>query len=62
MPLSRGSSRQVINKNIEELMAAYERKGKIGHSTPQSRNAALKQAIAIAMKKAKSAKKMHRKR
>ncbi|MCL6557457.1 MAG: hypothetical protein K6U74_01405 [Firmicutes bacterium] len=62
MPLQSGSSREVISKNIAELMRAYKRKGAIGNSRPQNKPEALKQAIAIAMKKAGKAKKMHRKR
>jgi len=52
VPLKPGKSDKVISQNISELMAAYKRKGKIGHSRPKSKAAALNQAIAIAMKKA----------
>lgn len=62
MPLQSGSSRKVISKNIAELMRTYKRKGAIGNSRLQNKSEALKQAIAIAMRKAGKLKKMYRKR
>jgi hypothetical protein len=45
-----------IGANIRELMHTYDRTGKIGTSHPDTREKALKQAIAIAEDKAKSKK------
>ncbi len=52
MPLKRGSSKKTISRNINELIGAYERKGRIGNSKPKSKKAAIKQATAIAYAKA----------
>lgn len=51
MPLKSGKSN--IGKNVGELMHAYKQKGKIGASHPRSKKAAQKQAVAIALTKAK---------
>jgi len=51
MPLKSGKSN--IVKNVSELMHAYKQKGKIGTSHPKSKKAAQKQAVAIALSKAK---------
>lgn len=51
MPLKSGKSN--IGKNVSELMHAYKQKGKIGTSHPKSKKAAQKQAVAIALTKAK---------
>jgi hypothetical protein len=53
MPLKKGKSKEVIQKNISELIHAYKKKGKIGTSHPKSGKAAQKQAVAIALSKAK---------
>ena len=52
MPLKSGSSRKTISGNIRELVGGYEEKGRIGTSTPKSKKAAVKQAVAISLKKA----------
>lgn len=52
MPLKPGSSRKTISGNIRELVGGYEDKGRIGTSTPKSKKAAVKQAVAISLKKA----------
>jgi hypothetical protein len=51
MPLKSGKSN--IGKNVGELMHAYKQKGRIGTSHPKSKKAAQKQAVAIALSKAK---------
>jgi hypothetical protein len=51
MPLKSGKSN--IGKNVGELMRAYKQKGKIGASHPKTKKAAQKQAVAIALSKAK---------
>jgi hypothetical protein len=53
MPLKTGKSKEVVRKNVSELMHAYKNKGKIGTSHPKSKKAAQKQAVAIALSKAK---------
>ena len=53
MPLKKGSSDQTVSGNIKELMHDYDRKGAIGTSHPASRKKAQKQAVAIAMSKAR---------
>ena len=52
MPLKSGSSQKTIGKNVKELMGAYKKTGKIGTSKPESKKAAQKQAVAIALSKA----------
>ncbi len=47
MPLIKGKSKAVRQKNIEELINTYETKGKIGNSKPKSKKKAIKQAVAI---------------
>jgi flavin-binding protein dodecin len=54
MPLKSG--KQNIGTNIAELMKTYKKKGKIGSSKPQNKSKALKQAIAIALSKARKKK------
>ena len=53
MPLKRGHSRKVISENIRELMRSYWREGRIGRSRPGSTRKAVKQAAAIAYRKAR---------
>lgn len=50
MPLKPGKSN--VGKNVKELMKSYKKKGKIGTSKPESKKAAQKQAVAIALNKA----------
>ena len=57
MPLERGKGKNVIRANVRELMHAFEGKGKIGTSTPRSKEEAKKQAVAIALSKARREKK-----
>lgn len=52
MPLKKGSSNRTVSKNVEELVHSYEHKGKIGNSRPASKKKAVKQAVAISLKKA----------
>ena len=53
MPLKKGSSRGTISSNIRSEMHSYDKKGSIGTSKPGSRKKAQKQAIAIALNKAR---------
>jgi hypothetical protein len=57
MPLKKGSGKKTISSNIKELVKTYEKKGKIGTSTPKSKKAAIKQSVAIAYSKAGKSKK-----
>ena len=52
MPLKKGSSRSTISSNIKEMVHDYEKTGAIGRSHPKSKKKAVKQAVAIALKKA----------
>ena len=53
MPLKKGSSRKTVSSNIKTLVHDYERSGAIGTSKPASRKKAIKQAVAIALDKAR---------
>jgi len=52
MPLKKGSSRKTIGRNIAEMVDSWEDSGKIGTSRPRSKKKALKQAVAVSLKKA----------
>lgn len=51
MPLKNGSSRRTIGSNITKLVHAWEKDGAIGTSHPANKKKAVKQAVAIALKK-----------
>ncbi len=52
MPLRKGSSPTVISKNIKTLVHEWEKDGSIGASHPKTKKKAVKQAVAISLKKA----------
>ncbi len=52
MPLKKGSSKEKIAYNIEEMLKAYKETGKIGNTTPKNMEHARKIASAAAYKKA----------
>ena len=52
MPLKRGKSRDTISANIKTLVHEYEHDGTIGTSHPGSKKKAIKQAIAISLRRA----------
>ncbi|HYD80480.1 MAG TPA: hypothetical protein VEC06_11780 [Paucimonas sp.] len=52
MPLAKGKSRETVSKNVKTLVHEYEKEGRIGSSHPSSKRKAVKQAVAIALKKA----------
>lgn len=51
MPLMPGTGKQTLSSNIDELMKSWKEKGTIGTSTPKSKKAAQRQAIAISYSK-----------
>ncbi len=53
MPLSRGSSKATISKNIAELIRSWKKTGKIGNSAPKNLADAQRMATAIAYDKAR---------
>jgi hypothetical protein len=52
MPLKSGKSQEAVKSNIKTLVHEYEREGRIGRSRPPSKKKAIKQAVAISLKKA----------
>jgi hypothetical protein len=52
MPLRKGRSRKTVSSNIKTLVHEYDEDGMIGTSHPTSRKKAIKQAVAISMRKA----------
>lgn len=52
MPLKSGKSQETVKKNIKTLVHEYEEEGHIGSSRPDSKKKAIKQAVAISLKKA----------
>lgn len=58
MPLKKGSSQKTISGNIGEMISSFKKTGKIGTSKPKSKEAAAKQAAAIAYSTAGKSRKM----
>ena len=54
MPLKKGASRKTVSSNIKTLVHEFERNGSIGNSKPASKKKAIKQAVAIALNKART--------
>jgi hypothetical protein len=52
MPLSKKKSKAAVSKNVSTLVKDYQKTGKIGTSHPKNKAAAVKQAVAVALKKA----------
>ena len=52
MPLKSGKSQKVVSSNIGEMVRKFKDTGKIGTSKPGSKKAAIRQAAAIAYRKA----------
>lgn len=52
MPIKSGKSSKVISGNIKEIVGGYKSSGRIGTSKPKSKEAAVKQAVAISLGKA----------
>lgn len=53
MPLKEGSSKSVVSSNIKTLVDDWKRDGLIGTSHPPTKKKAVKQAVAIALSKAR---------
>ena len=53
MPLKKGSSKSVVSSNIKTLVDDWKRDGSIGTSHPPTKKKAVKQAVAIALSKAR---------
>jgi hypothetical protein len=52
VPLKAGKSNKVVSANVQMLVDDWQAKGKIGSSRPKNKQAAVKQAVAIALSKA----------
>lgn len=52
MSLKKGSSKEVVGGNIKRLVHEWEDDGVIGYAHPKARKKAIKQAVAISLKKA----------
>jgi hypothetical protein len=52
MPLRKGTSQTVVSSNIKTLVHEWEKEGSIGSSHPETKQKAVKQAVAISLKKA----------
>ena len=57
MPLSTGSSKAVISKNIREMIHSWKKTGRIGKARPKTLAQAQKVATAAAYRKARGKKK-----
>jgi len=52
MPLKKGTSQAVVSSNIKTLVDDWKMEGSIGSSHPATKQKAVKQAVAISLKKA----------
>jgi hypothetical protein len=52
MPLRKGTSPAVVSSNIKTLVNEWEKEGSISSSHPATKQKAVKQAVAISLKKA----------
>jgi len=54
MPLKKGTSRVTISSNVKQLVDEWKEVGRIGTSHPRTKNAAVRQAVAIALDSARA--------
>ena len=52
MPLKKGTSKAAVSSNSKTLVNEWEKEGSIGSSHPATKQKAVKQAVAISLKKA----------
>jgi len=52
MPLRKGSSQKTLSHNVEAIVHHWKNSGKVGGGYRRSKKKAVKQAVAISMKKA----------
>ncbi|MGB7481291.1 MAG: hypothetical protein WA924_13275 [Burkholderiaceae bacterium] len=52
MPTTHGKKHDKVGQNVEKLVHEWERDGSIGSSHPPTKKKAIKQAVAISLKKA----------
>ncbi|MGB6053980.1 MAG: hypothetical protein WBG17_01940 [Burkholderiaceae bacterium] len=52
MPTTHGKKHDQVGQNVEKLVHEWERDGSIGSSHPPTKKKAIKQAVAISLKKA----------
>jgi len=52
MPLKNGKSQDAVKGNIKKLVQEWEHDGTVGKSHPPTKEKAVKQAVAISLKKA----------
>lgn len=52
MALKKGSARDTVSDNVKKLVHEWEGDGTIGTSHPKTKKNAVKQAVAISLKKA----------
>jgi hypothetical protein len=56
MPLSKGTSRKTFEKNVRQIVRDWEKDGTIGNSRPKTKKKAIEQAVAIAYRIQREAK------
>ena len=54
VPLKKGASHKTVSNNIKTIVQEFKINGSIGTSKPASKKKAIKQAVAIALNKARS--------
>jgi hypothetical protein len=52
MPLQKGKRDKTVSRNIKKLVHEYDASGTIGTSHPASKKKAIRQAVAISLRKA----------
>lgn len=52
MPLRKETSKAAVSSNVKTMIHEWEKDGKVGNSHPATKQKAVKQAVAISLKKA----------